>query len=1739
MKPLAAKVVLFLFLFQHALFGQTPLHIFPQKYTSTSFTVFNVNTSCYGGGGVKMFINNVEIPDFNYGYCDSGICQFRFPFGQLKVGDIINIKDGCGNKSADYVVKDDYVYVEVPNGGSYTGNGIGPLDETLPYSKLSTPVQVGKCEPVEINAHTLHGVQLLVGSPSTKTTGIYKINGSPIQASQFVVDAFGNPASSFVFNPNGSITANGVADLYTTSSYSGRTPFSIEYTHANNGTGHEFFVGPLSLLFRSDFQSLELREFKFDGSIESTTLTQDFRTSKFLFTFNQGTFKLFIDNVERKAVQRSVVYSASSGTISNGGLLPYGTKVTWTPGASGRQWVQAVMDGLRVVRQYFDVAADMTINQTVTDVGCSGGGNGSVSLNVTGGKAPLQYSKDNVSFGTNPTFGALAAGTYTFYVKDASGCQTQKNITVNQNAVLTLSGNITQAVNCAGGTNGQVTLNASGGAGFYQYARDGGAYSSSNTISGLSTGSQVFKVRDAAGCEKSISLTLTATSQIVASATESPVKCFGENTGSLTVNTTGSTIAGALNYSKDGVNFQSSPVFSNLGANVYTLTIKDNLCSVVLNNQGVSQPNALAANLSLKRNALCFGSNTGQLNLNISGGFGSYAYSLDASTYTAMGSGGAVIDNLPMGNYKVWVKDQNACATSTSIVSIGQPSVLQASVASQVNVACYSESTGSVKLAALGGTPTYSYKITGGGTQTSETFNGLPTGPNSFTVIDQNGCSANVSTTLSQPAAPFTVALINATSLTCHADLSGRLSLNTTGGTGPYQLKLNNGLYENTTVFNNLSAGSYTVYGKDANQCPFTLSGLSLSQPTPIAITMLNKKDVNCISYERGEATLFATGSNGTFSYTLSGKDFQFNSITQVNNTSGTFKNLKAGDYLLVATDIKGCKKEHTVTIIPKRTEINFETTTTLPSNCLAQDGKIQIINPNGGRPPYQYGISTASSFGSSPIFSNLLNGQYIVTVSDSLCSYKKSVDLLLPGSLRGEAVVDPISCNASDANLRIQGITGGNGNYQLAINGGPFSAQTTFLALSPNVYSVVIKDTPQSCQSVLSVEIKEQNRADLQVTQIKNIECFGFTTGSITIQGNNNVGSFSYALEKGSFGGSGTFNGLRAIEYTLRAMNRLGCQDSIKVLLTEPPLLESQIHTKDNLCFGDKTGEINVAGYGGVGPYTYTLNQGAEQTNHDFKQLIAGPYEMRVKDKNGCVLSKPVVLKQPPKLELRPIYQDTIRCFGEQNGAVRIEPTGGTPGYMFSKDSLSFFQNPVFDQLKAGTYTFYITDKNACANQAKLEVTQPELLTLSLLNKTNPLCVGEANGRVTLISTGGNGRNTYIKDNVFKQTHPLFENLSQGDFSFRVEDRKGCLDTVTLVRLTWPKALAAEVLTQSPVCFGDANAQVKLEVAGGVGDYSAFFKNGVYQPNPGTRFSFSDLEAGHHDFVVKDANGCQLEVPVSIPNAVKLNPNIALGGDLRTADSVVVCKGQEVELDAKHEGQQITWYKDLQILTSLQNQNQITVKEAGTYEVTIKNNTGCEVKDVFVLKHNPKVLITDFLISTQAILGDTIVILDKTFPQPDFNKWIIPDNIVVVQENKAFIRLIFDNENQFKIGLKAQLDDCIISKFYTIEIVDKENIANANPMLGFLGENLIEKLSVSPNPNYGSFAVDYILKYPLQASILLVHAQTGKSIYQKTLDKTDKGSFEISIHNFVPGVYNLILSTANKSESIKIVLMK
>ncbi|TDE27289.1 MULTISPECIES: T9SS type A sorting domain-containing protein, partial [Flavobacterium] len=376
---------------------------------------------------------------------------------------------------------------------------------------------------------------------------------------------------------------------------------------------------------------------------------------------------------------------------------------------------------------------------------CCNEPDGSITLTFSGGTSPYMVNFNGGGFvaQTSPkVYTGLIAGTYTWVVKDANGCIfTGGTVTLTNPPLLVASAVLVNPI-CNGGTDGSITINASGGTGTLMYSiNQGVTYQASNVFTGLAAGEYKWRVKDANDCLLKGTFILTTPPAVIVSATLVNPKCNGGADGSITVNATGGTAP--LMYSiNDGVSYQTSNVFNALAAGQYKWAVKEANGCISKGMVNLINPPMIVASAT-PVNPKCNGGTDGSFSITASGGTGILMYSKDDGlTYQTSN----LFSGLAAGDYKWAVKDANNCILKGTVTLVS-PTLIAVSIAA-VNPSCC-DANGSITVNATGGTGTLMYSKDDGLTyQTSNFFGGLAIGEYKWAVKDANNCILKGTVTL-------------------------------------------------------------------------------------------------------------------------------------------------------------------------------------------------------------------------------------------------------------------------------------------------------------------------------------------------------------------------------------------------------------------------------------------------------------------------------------------------------------------------------------------------------------------------------------------------------------------------------------------------------------------------------------------------------------------------------------------------------------------------------------------------------------------------------------------------------------------------------------------------------------------------------------------------------------------------------------------------------------------------------
>lgn len=305
---------------------------------------------------------------------------------------------------------------------------------------------------------------------------------------------------------------------------------------------------------------------------------------------------------------------------------------------------------------------------------------------------------------------------------------------------------------------------------------------------------------------------------------------------------------------------------------------------------------------------LCFGDQTGAIDLSVTGGTTPYTYSWNNN------SASQDILNIPAGTYSVTVEDAEGCLEELT-VDVTQPAGLSAQAQVLSDVDCTNPTGGAIDLNVSGGIPDYQFLWNTG--DTLQNLSGLTAGTYSVTVTDANGCirsdTAVVQGDTNIPTAVIEVTgVVNCTNTAISLDGAGSSS-------GPgfvYEWSVSGGgvitgsLSELSTTAE--GGGTYELLVSDTlNNC-FSIASVVVPEDFNIPVADAGPDQIlNCLV---SEVTLdgSASSSGPNIQYLWTTADGNFTSPTDVESPTAD----APGTYTLVVSNVvNGCADTTTVAV--------------------------------------------------------------------------------------------------------------------------------------------------------------------------------------------------------------------------------------------------------------------------------------------------------------------------------------------------------------------------------------------------------------------------------------------------------------------------------------------------------------------------------------------------------------------------------------------------------------------------------------------------------------------------------------------------------------------------------------------------------------------------------------------------------------------------------------------------------
>lgn len=1072
----------------------------------------------------------------------------------------------------------------------------------------------------------------------------------------------------------------------------------------------------------------------------------------------------------------------------------------------------------------------------IKNLRCSGDQGGSININVTGGRQPYIYLWNNGASTQDIT--GVPAGDYSVKITDNNGCANAVNTKVTEPTPLIVSLVQTKDIMFNGGKDGAIDIDVNGGIAPYKYKWNNG--SDRQDLSALEAGAYSVRVTDGAGCAKILNAAVTQPTPLLARLDNvTQIACNGSKTGEINVSVAG----GVTPYTYLWTTGETTKDIKGLGAGKYSLTITDKNGFKQKVETVIAEPPPFKAQLLSTTNITCNGGTNGAVDIHAEGGVQPYRYRW------SNGQSSQDIVNVAVGEYTVKVTDANGCENDLK-TTITQPDALKLSIESQANVKCTGQSTGAINLAVAGGVAPYKYKWNNA--IETEDIRAIKAGPYSVLVTDSKGCTANLSSQITEPRA-LTLSEGIIKQVDCKGNSTGSISLNVAGGVSPYKFAWLSG--DSTKDLSNIKAGTYAVKVTDLNGCTTSYSK-NITEPTKLIRTVEGVTNILCYGDAKGAVNISVTGGVTPYAY-------------RWNNGANTqdIMDVKAGRYSVQIKDANNCSDS--VSVVVKENSLLATKTTVSNIKCFGQKSGMIDLAVSGGLKPYRYQWSNTSKMQD---IRDLAAGNYAVIVKDSVgCTASADARIIEPTKLVASLQsYNDINCNADKTGAVTLRVTGGTLPYKYRWSSGDTTLNLTNVAAGNYVFTVT---DGSGCAQVVNATLAQPSKVDFAVKSITNVSCFGEKSGAIDIAVSGGIGPYVYKWNNGVT--NQDLESVGAGKYNVSITDSKGCVKNLDAEITQPADLKIKLDTIVHIqCFGNKNGAVSISVNGGVPPYKYLWSNGA--VLQDIAVLPAGQYSVTVTDAKSCSQTLTANVNQPTQLIAKLGDVKHISCYGDKTGSIPVSVSGGATPYTFKWSNGATTQN--LTNVGTGTYTVNITDKNGCSLTLSASINQPSKLVSSVIAAKDVTCNGGTNGSINISVVGGTQPYKY-KWSSGATTQDLID-IKSGRYTLIISDANNCSDSTVRVTLKEPPMLTAQVVKVTDIVqYGLSIGAIDVSVAGGVQPYKYSWSNGAITQD------VTAVPGGNYSMKVTDANGCEKTITATINQPPPLFVKLVSVQDIKCAD--------------------------------------------------------------------------------------------------------------------------------------------------------------------------------------------------------------------------------------------------------------
>ncbi|HOY06777.1 MAG TPA: choice-of-anchor L domain-containing protein [Saprospiraceae bacterium] len=594
---------------------------------------------------------------------------------------------------------------------------------------------------------------------------------------------------------------------------------------------------------------------------------------------------------------------------------------------------------------------------------------------------------------------------------------------------------------------------------------------------------------------------------------------------------------------------------------------------------------------------------------------------------------------------------------------------------------------------------------------------------------------------------------------------------------------------------------------------------------------------VNCFGQSQGAVVVTPDGANPPYNYSLG----------TLNNTTGNFQSLTAGNYVLVVTDNSNCSASANVTV-PGPPQLTNTVAVQQQVSCFGGNNAVIASTAGGGTGTLTYQWSDPAAQSTAAAVS-LTAGAYTVTVRDANgCTATASATVTQPTDLTATAIPSAATCFNVPSGSVGAIPAGGTLPYSFSWSNNILS-QLNNGVLAGN-YSVTVTDGNGCTETASAIVLEPAQLTTSTITTPTN--CAGSSDGTAIATPSGGTGTYNYKWSDAAQQTTQTAIGLPAQIFTVTVTDANGCTAQQPASIASPTPLLVAADPTDASCNQSASGSAIATASGSNGGYNYLWNTVPAQSNPTAGNLTAGTYTVTVTDQKGCTATTTAIISEPAAILFTGTPQPAS-CFGTATGQIITQTQGGTSPYTYNWSAGQSGANLV--NRPAGDYTATVTDANGCTQTLQSTIDQPTEIILAAVPQ-HVLCKGENNGAVELTAEGGtpNYNISWNGPAGFSGTGATLGNLFAGTYTAIVTDASGCSETNNVV-VNEPATQLALALppVADTICYLASDGSATVQASGGTPPYNYF-----WNVNGGTSATISGLASAEYIVTVTDVNNCQ-----------------------------------------------------------------------------------------------------------------------------------------------------------------------------------------------------------------------------------------------------------------------------------------